>query len=92
MGQVLYKAHEAMRTEYEISCPEIDLLVELAKEQSYVIGARMMGGGFGGCTINIVEKDRVQDYQNLISEKYESSFGIVPEFYSVNIGNGVSLL
>ncbi len=61
VGEAMYKTHEGLSHDYEVSCPELDYLVFLVKDAPGVYGARMMGGGFGGCTINLVAKDRVAD-------------------------------
>lgn len=74
LGALLYEAHEGMRHLYEISCPELDFLVDFSKPNGAVLGARMMGGGFGGCTINIVHEDAMDNYMQGASEDYEKEF------------------
>ncbi|RPD90076.1 galactokinase, partial [Aureibaculum marinum] len=59
LGENMYKTHEGLQNLYEVSCPELDFLVDFSKKYDEVIGARMMGGGFGGCTINIIHRDAV---------------------------------
>ena len=88
-GALLYETHEGLSKEYEVSCRESDLLVELAKA-SEVIGSRMMGGGFGGCTINILGKSKTVAFQKLVQEKYVATFNIEPEFHVVQIVGGVT--
>jgi galactokinase len=90
-GQLMYLTHKALSSEYEVSCPELDFLVEEAKKISGVEGARMMGGGFGGCTINIVKKDQVQTFSNAMREKYIAAYKKDPEVYITNIEDGVSI-
>jgi galactokinase len=60
-GQLMYGSHEGLSHWYEVSCPELDILVDIARQQTGVLGARMMGGGFGGCTINLVREDALDD-------------------------------
>lgn len=91
-GELLYQTHSGLKENYEVSCKELDFLVDTAKETDYVIGARMMGGGFGGCTINVVRSDKIQDFQKLIQIKYKEFTGKDPSFYSVNITDGTGNL
>lgn len=76
VGRLLYQGHEGLSSEYEISCPESDFLVNFSKSIPQVLGARQMGGGFGGCTINLVHEDAVENYVKAISEEYQGKFGI----------------
>ena len=91
-GNLLYKAHDGAQNQFKISCKELDFLVDKAKENPKVIGARMMGGGFGGCTINIVEKDVVDAYLEEISKAYEAKFGISCSTYFIKISQGTHLI
>jgi len=92
LGQLIYQSHEGLQKEYEVSCPELDFLVDQSKKVAAVLGARMMGGGFGGCTINLIHKDAIDDYQNQIANNYQKEFHIRPDFYQVNIDNGASAI
>ncbi len=89
LGKNLYSGHEGLKNQYEVSCKEIDYLVDLTKENDAVLGSRMMGGGFGGCTINIVRKDRVKEFIKIMSEAYFKKFNIEPEFYTVETDDGI---
>jgi galactokinase len=92
-GKLMFETHWGLSKEYQVSCAESDLLVELASEfQEEVIGARMMGGGFGGCTINLVKKDAVEKYSQKVREKYVVTFKKEPDFYSINLCEGVHLI
>lgn len=73
-----------------MSCPELDQLVEIAQNTDGVAGARMMGGGFGGCTINILHKDSIADFKNKVNELYYRKKGISESFYEVGIREGTS--
>ncbi|WP_228850416.1 galactokinase [Aegicerativicinus sediminis] len=87
-GELLFEAHVGMKDEFEISCAELDFLVELAKEFPGVIGARLMGGGFGGCTINLVDKEQMDDFIELVEEKYKAKFNRECSPYRVNLSRG----
>lgn len=91
-GEKMYQSHEGLSKLYEVSCPELDFLVDYTKDLDYVLGSRMMGGGFGGCTINIVEKPKVNDLQNGIQTAFESKFGVSPKFYEVSLEEGTGLM
>nr|WP_299382864.1 galactokinase [Allomuricauda sp.] len=88
-GQKLFESHEGLSQLYEVSCPELDFLVDIAKNTEGVIGARMMGGGFGGCTINLVQHDQVDDFISKATEAYYNTFKIQPSAFKVAIGDGV---
>lgn len=91
-GQLLFEAHHGVQYQFKISCPELDFLVEQAKMHPKVIGARMMGGGFGGCTINIVHKDAMESYSESISEKYLQKYGKHCSIYDVSLSQGTHLI
>ncbi len=91
-GKDMYETHDGLSHNYEVSCDELDYLVEKAKDTGYVIGSRMMGGGFGGCTINLVNRSRQDQFINFMSESYLKDKGIELETYIVNIENGTSKL
>ena len=87
-GKLMFEAHEGLSKLYEVSCKELDFLVEKAKENKDVIGARMMGGGFGGCTINIVKKESVDKFLADSISTYKNEFVIEPEIIEVKIEDG----
>lgn len=91
VGKLMYASHEGLSKLYEVSCPELDFLADLAKGRDEVAGARMMGGGFGGCTINLVKTDRVDDFISFIQSRYKDNFGIVPEVYVTSIEDGTKM-
>jgi galactokinase len=91
LGQLLFETHEGLSTEYEVSCPELDFLVDTVKEEKFVIGSRLMGGGFGGCTINLIKKGEEEAIKSKLSKMYLEAFGIALKIYDVKIGNGTSL-
>jgi galactokinase len=88
-GQKMYETHEGLSKEYEVSCPELDFLVEQSQNFEAVLGARMMGGGFGGCTINLVKANAVDEFIKKMSLAYHQAFNIELQSYKVNISNGV---
>ena len=76
VGEYMYETHDGLQNQYEVSCPELDFLVDFSKKYDEVIGARMMGGGFGGCTINIIHTDAVDDFIEDASDAYYKKFNI----------------
>ncbi len=81
LGPLLQDSHRSLRDDYEVSCRELDLMVEIAAAQPGLIGARMTGGGFGGCTINLVESAAVSDFRRNVAAAYSSKTGLTPEIY-----------
>ena len=88
-GQLMVASHESLRDDYEVSGEELDLLVEIALNVPGVFGARMTGAGFGGCTVNIVERDAVLALTDAINERYRGKTGLTPEIYVCSAVNGV---
>ncbi len=91
LGELMFATHDGLSKDYEVSCEELDLLVDLAKEEPAVIGSRLMGGGFGGCTINLVKKGHEQEIKDKFSKLYTEAFGIELKIYDVKVSNGTSL-
>jgi galactokinase len=91
-GRKMIQSHEGLRDEYQVSCRELDTLVEAALGVDGVYGARMMGGGFGGCTINLVREDRIQDFSETVGEIFKSTFGKAPKFYLSRITGGTGIV
>ena len=92
MGEKMFETHDGLSREYEVSCRELDVMVSLVKDNPSVLGARMMGGGFGGCTINIVETATLPDIVAEVSQQYQAQTGLKAEHYVVRIGDGTSLV
>lgn len=91
-GELMFQTHNGLQHEYEVSCKELDLLVDLAKDSEYVVGSRMMGGGFGGCTINIIKKEGVKPFIVSASRVYKEKTNRELKVYHVSIENGTSIL
>lgn len=92
-GQLMFETHWGLSRDYEVSCPESDLLVTLAQESpDFVVGARQMGGGFGGCTINLVKNGATDLFSRKVREKYVATFGKEPDFYSIKLSDGVGVI
>jgi galactokinase len=89
-GRKMFETHEGLSKLYQVSCPELDFLVAEARANPSVLGSRMMGGGFGGCTINLVEKNNVEKFVNGLKVKYSTKFGIEMMPYYVTIEDGVN--
>lgn len=88
-GRLMRESHRSLRDNYEVSCKELDLMVEIASAQPGVIGSRMTGGGFGGCTINLVESSGVDAFKQTVAAKYLAQTGLKPEIYVSPGANGV---
>ena len=91
-GQLMNQSHISLRDDYEVSCEEIDILVDLAWTLPGVIGSRITGGGFGGCTVSIVKNDSVDTFTESIGQAYKEKVGHEAEFYIVDIGDGAKRL
>jgi len=89
-GRFMYLSHQGLSGEYEVSCEELDFLVDFTADKEYVLGARMMGGGFGGCTINLLEKNQLEQFKSAVSQAYRKQFSIEPGLYEVEVVDGVS--
>jgi len=88
-GELMYASHESLRRDYEVSCRELDLLVAIASRCDGVFGARMTGGGFGGCTVNLVASDAVDEFITTIGREYEKETGMRPNRYICQPSAGV---
>jgi galactokinase len=92
LGKKMFATHEGLSKQYEVSCSELDLLIEYVKNNENVLGARMMGGGFGGCTINLVKEDTIEKLVTEIVPAYESATNLPLTYYVVSIENGTEIL
>jgi galactokinase len=88
LGQLMYQSHESLKSDYEVSCRELDTMVEIARSAAGTFGARMTGGGFGGCTVNIVGADAVESFTRTVAEHYRAATKIDPETYVVSADDG----
>jgi galactokinase len=91
LGALMYASHQSLRDDYEVSCKELDILVELAREFEGTLGARMTGGGFGGCTVNLVRADRAEAFRTHVCAGYQSRTGIAAELYDGSPSAGASV-
>ena len=91
-GKLMNASHVSLRDDYETSCPEVDVLVDEAWKIPGVIGSRITGGGFGGCTVSIVKDEAIDQFKANLTKAYEEKVGKTPEFYVVSIGDGPSRL
>jgi len=92
LGILFFESHHGLQHQYKVSCDELDFLVQKAKESIKILGSRMMGGGFGGCTINIIKKDSISNYSDFIKKEYFKKFNIDCSFYKVQIVKGTHLI
>jgi galactokinase len=88
-GELMSESHRSLRDDYEVSCKELDTMVEIAMEQPGCLGARMTGGGFGGCTVNLVLSEAVHEFRSAVGTKYAERIGVVPEIYVTQASQGV---
>ncbi|WP_210463193.1 galactokinase [Rufibacter roseolus] len=91
-GQKMFASHQGLQHDYEVSCPELDFLADRARESDAVLGARMMGGGFGGCTINLVRLDNLDEFTRQMTEAYQQQYNITLKTYVAEIVDGSSLV
>lgn len=87
-GQLMNASHDSLQYDYEVSCDELDLLAQEARKLPFVIGSRMTGAGFGGCTVSVVKKENAQDFINTLAPLYEEKVGYPASFYITEIGDG----
>ncbi len=92
LGELMFQTHKGLKEDYQVSCPELDLLVHVAAETESVLGARMMGGGFGGCSINIVKADQLEAFARKMSREFLGSFGKELKVNEVRLGSGAEVI
>jgi len=90
-GALMYQSHQGLAQDYEVSCEELNFLVDATRKSDHIIGARMMGGGFGGCTINIVTESNSEEVVNSILRTYKEKMGIDAESYFIEIKEGCKI-
>ena len=91
LGGILSAAHRSLRDDYEVSCPQLDLLVELAEDQSGCFGGRMVGGGFGGCTLNLVQTEAAPAFIDAVLSGYRSQVSDIPRAFTFDLVAGASV-
>ena len=91
-GELMNASHVSLRDDYEVSCEEIDVLVDEAWKVDGVIGSRITGGGFGGCTVSIVKDEAIDAFRQQVGAAYTERTGNTADFYVVDIGDGPSVL
>jgi galactokinase len=92
LGELIYQSHKGLSTQYKVSCDELDFLVNETKDNPNILGARMMGGGFGGCTINLIKKTEIEDFKQQISQKFHQKFNKECSIYKVKLSEGTRLV
>jgi galactokinase len=88
MGKLLQASHESLRDDFEVSCSELDFLELQAKSTAGVLGARMMGGGFGGCLLTLLKTNEISNFKTTLQERYQNAFQLTPDFIEVSLGEG----
>ena len=91
LGTLIFGSHNGLQNQYKVSCDELDFLVDQAKESDDVIGSRMMGGGFGGCTINLIDKKQIAKFIEIAAKEYQLEYGknLTPYLVSIENGSGI---
>jgi galactokinase len=92
LGDKMYATHDGLSQKYEVSCKELDFLVNETRKTDAVIGSRMMGGGFGGCTINLVKEEEIEELIKIIKPRYEETMSLPLSYYVVTIANGTEII
>ena len=92
LGSLIYQSHNGLSNQYKVSCHELDFLVDQAKANPYVLGARMMGGGFGGCTINLIAKTQAEAFAEKVSTAYNREFNKTCSVYFIELSEGTHLI
>ncbi|WP_298239345.1 galactokinase [uncultured Algibacter sp.] len=92
LGSLIYQSHEGLSNQYKVSCEELDFLVDQAKKNKHVLGARMMGGGFGGCTINLIAKSEAKSFSEMTSKAYKKKFDKDCSVYFIELSQGTHLV
>jgi galactokinase len=87
-GKLMHDSHLSLRDDYQVSCAELDLMVDIAGGLAGVFGARMTGGGFGGCTINLVQTQAVPEFQRDMATAYEKATGLAPQIITTAAADG----
>jgi len=90
LGHLMVLSHKSLRVDYEVSCEELDIMVDLALKQDGVYGGRMTGGGFGGCTVNLVRQEMVAEFSDSIKKEYFRLTNIKPDIYLVQSDDGIA--
>jgi galactokinase len=90
MGKLMSQSHQSLRDDYKVSCKELDILVKSAESQPGVLGSRLTGGGFGGCTVNLVQRDCIDAFKQNVAREYQSAAGLIPEIFVVTASDGAS--
>jgi galactokinase len=88
-GELMNASHVSLRDDYEVTGPELDALAEAAWQVEGVLGSRMTGGGFGGCTVSLVKDEAIENFKAFVSAEYEKKTGLKADFYVAEIGDGV---
>jgi len=88
IGRLMRASHESLRDDYEVSCPELDIMVDAAARHPALVGSRMTGGGFGGCTVNLVRRGRAQEFIEHVSTAYRNATGVIPDIFVTGTTDG----
>lgn len=91
-GELLVASHKSLKDDYEVSCKELDALVDAALRHPYCLGSRMIGGGFGGCTLSLVKRDVIENFKTVVGRQYKQTIGYDATFYDAEISDGIQII
>jgi galactokinase len=89
-GALMFESHASLKNDYEVTSPELDCLVDVARSIDGVAGSRMTGGGFGGCTVTLIQRDRIRKFEDSVARSYRHRFGRSPRFIVARPSDGAS--
>jgi galactokinase len=91
-GELMNQSHDSLRYDYEVTGTELDTLVDEARKIKGVLGSRMTGAGFGGCTVSLVKTEAIDEFKSKVAEGYKAKTGLTPDFYIAAVGDGAKKL
>jgi len=91
IGEILFESHQSLSSDYEVSCKEIDYLINYSSQIDGWRGGRIVGGGFGGCTIHLLDNTAIENYSKIIDEKYFKKYGIHPDIFTITFSGGAEV-
>jgi galactokinase len=91
-GQAMYECHASLRDDYEVSCPELDTMVEAARNSAGCFGARLTGAGFGGCAVALVQEQATAEFEAELSRRYQQATGVQPDIYVCRAADGARVI
>ena len=91
IGKILKESHKSLSSDYQVSCKEIDYLINCSSQVEGWKGGRIIGGGFGGCTIHLIDNTMIENYSKIIDDKYFKKYGIHPDIFPITFSDGAEV-